>query len=59
MGLKLHVVKGDKILIGDDCILTVNHLGARPQLEFEAPPDVKIVHIHADPKKQWKNRRKE
>lgn len=59
MGLKLHVVKGDKILVGDDCIITVNSLGSRPQLELDAPPDVKIIHIHKDPKDQWKNRRKE
>lgn len=59
MGLKLHVVKGDKVMVGDDCIITINSLGSRPQLEFEAPPDVKIVHVHSDPKQQWKNRRKE
>ena len=59
MGLKLLVTKGDKIMVGDNCIITVNALGARPQLQFDAPADVKIVQIHADPKNQWKNKKKE
>ena len=58
MGLKLHVTAGDRVLVGDDCIITVNSLGRRPQLQFDAPPDVKIVHLHVDPKDQWKNWRK-
>jgi len=59
MGLKLHVTKGDKIMVGDDCIITINQLGTRPQLEFVAPADVKIVQIHSDPSKQFKNRNKQ
>ena len=58
MGLKLHVEKGDKILMGDDTIITVMSLGSRPQLHFDAPPDVKIIHVHSDPDKQFKNRKK-
>lgn len=57
-GLKLMVSKGDKILMGDDTIITVMSLGSRPQLHFDAPPDVKIIHVHSDPDKQFKNRKK-
>jgi sRNA-binding carbon storage regulator CsrA len=56
-GLKLMVEKGDKILLGDDTIITVMALGSRPQLHFDAPPDVKIIHVHSDPDKQFKNRK--
>ena len=49
MGLKLHVVKGDKILVGDDCIITVNSLGSRPQLELDAPPDGRPVVAQLGP----------
>ena len=58
MGLKLHVCKGDKILLGDDTIITVMSLGRRPQLHFDAPRDVSIKHIHSDPELQFKNRKK-
>ena len=52
------VDKGDKILLGDDTIITVMSLGSRPQLHFDAPPDVKIINVHSDPDKQFKNRKK-
>lgn len=58
MPLKLMVTKGDKILVGDDCIVEVLSLGKRTTLQFAAPPDVKILQIHNDPEDQWKNRRK-
>lgn len=57
-GLKLMVSKGDKILMGDDTIITVMSLGSRPQLHFDAPPDVKIIQVHSDPDRQFKNRKK-
>ena len=58
MGLKLMVEKGDKILIGDDTIITVMSLGKRPQLHIDAPPEVKLLHIKSDPDKQFLNRKK-
>ena len=58
MGLKLMVEKGDKILIGDDTVITVMSLGRRPQLHINAPPDVKLTHIKSDPEKQFLNRKK-
>ena len=58
MALKLLVSKGDKILMGDDTIITVMSLGRRPQLHFDAPKDVKIIHVHSDPERQFKNRKK-
>ena len=58
MPLKLMMTKDDKILVGDDCIVTVKSIGNRVQLEVNAPPDVKIVHLHSNPLDQWKNRRK-
>ena len=45
MGLKLMVEKDDKILIGDDTIITISKLGRRPTLHINAPPDVKLIHI--------------
>ena len=58
MGLKLMVEKGDKILIGDDTVISVMSLGKRPQLHIDAPPDVKLLHIKSDPDKQFLNRKK-
>lgn len=58
MGLKLMVEKGDKILMGDDTVITVMSLGKRPQLHIDAPPDVKLLHIKSDPDKQFLNRKK-
>lgn len=57
-GLKLMLSKGDKVLLGDDTIITVLSLGSRPQLHFDAPRDVKIIQIHSDPDKQFKNRKR-
>jgi len=58
MGLKLMVEKGDKILVGDDMIITVMALGTRPQLHLDAPQEVKLIHVKADPEKQFLNRKK-
>ena len=57
-GLKLMLEKGDKILIGDDTIITVMALGSRPQVHINAPPEVKLIHIKSDPDKQFLNRKK-
>ena len=58
MGLKLMVERGDKILMGDDTVITVMSIGRRPQLHIDAPPDVKLIHIKSDPDKQFLNRKK-
>lgn len=58
MGLKLMLEKGDKILVGDDIIVTVMALGKRPQVHIDAPQEVKLVHIKADPDKQFLNRKR-
>lgn len=58
MGLKLMLEKQDKILIGDDIIVTVMGLGKRPQVHIDAPQEVKLVHIKADPEKQFLNRKR-
>ena len=58
MGLKLMLEKGDKVLIGDDTIITVMGLGKRPQIHIDAPGEVKLRHIKADPEKQFLNRKK-
>ena len=58
MGLKLMLEKGDKILVGDDTIITVMALGKRPQIHIDAPAEVKLRHIKADPEKQFLNRKK-
>jgi sRNA-binding carbon storage regulator CsrA len=58
MPLKLMMEQSDKVLIGEDCILEVLRTGSKVQISLNAPPDVKIIHLHTDPEKQWKNRRK-
>ena len=58
MPLKLMLEKGDKVMVGDECIVTVLSSGGRPQLEFAAPQDVKIIHIKADSTKQFMNRKR-
>jgi len=58
MGLKLMLERGDKVLIGDDTIITVMSLGKRPQIHIDAPQEVKLTHIKADPEKQFLNRKK-
>ena len=57
MGLKLMLEKGDKVLIGDDTIITVMALGSRPQIHIDAPRERKLIHIKADPEKQFLNRK--
>lgn len=60
MPLKLLVNKGDSILVGDELIVKVVEIeGNRPQLEFVAPRHVKIVQVHADSTRQFKNANKE
>ena len=59
MPLKLMVERGDKVLVGDDCIVDVLSLGSKAQLSFNAPPDVKIIHVKADSTKQFMNRKRE
>ena len=57
MGLKLMLEKGDKVLVGDDTIITVMGLGKRPQIHIDAPGEIKLLHIKADPEKQFLNRK--
>ena len=57
MGLKLMLEKGDKVLIGDDTIITVMALGSRPQIHIDAPQELKLIHIKADPDTQFLNRK--
>lgn len=57
MGLKLMLDKSDKILIGDDIIVSVLSTGRRPQIQIDAPQDVKLKHIKLDPDKMFLNRR--
>ena len=57
MGLKLMLEKGDKVLIGEDTIITVMALGSRPQIHIDAPQEEKLIHIKADPDKQFLNRK--
>ena len=57
MGLKLMLEKGDKILLGDDTVITVLALGSRPQVQIDAPQEVKLIHIKSDPDKQFLNRK--
>ena len=57
-GLKVMVERGDKILMGDDTIITVMSLGKRPQLHIDAPRSTKLIHIKADPDKQFLNRKR-
>ena len=57
MGLKLMLEPGDKILMGDDTIISVLTTGRRPQIQIDAPPEVKLRHIKSDPDKMFLNRR--
>ena len=57
MGLKLMLSPGDKILMGDDTIISVLTTGKRPQIQIDAPPEVKLRHIKSDPDKMFLNRR--
>jgi hypothetical protein len=58
MGLKLMVEKDDKILIGDDTIITISKLGRRPTQHINAPPYGKLINIKTDQDKQFLNRKK-
>jgi hypothetical protein len=57
MGLKLMLEPGDKILMGDDTIISVLTTGKRPQIQIDAPQSVTLRHIKADPDKMFLNRR--
>lgn len=56
--LKLMVESGDKVLIGDDIMLTVLHTGGRPQLAIDAPKSVKLVHVKEDIDRMFLNRKR-
>ena len=57
MGLKLMLEPGDKVLMGDDTIISVLTVGKRPQIQIDAPQEVKLRHIKSDPDKMFLNRR--
>ena len=57
MGLKLMLEPGDKILMDDDTIISVLTTGKRPQIQIDAPPEVKLRHIKSDPDKMFLNRK--
>ena len=57
LGLKLMTETGDKVLIGDDIIISVLTTGKRPQIQIDAPMEVKLRHIKSDPDKMFLNRR--
>ena len=56
-GLKLMLEPGDKILMDDDTIISVLTTGKRPQIQIDAPKEVKLRHIKSDPDKMFLNRR--
>ena len=56
--LKLMLEPGDKILMGDDTIISVLTTGKRPQIQIDAPQEVKLRHIKSDPDKMFLNRKK-
>ena len=56
--LKLMVSTNDKILIGEDIMLTVLHTGSRPQLAIDAPREVKLVHVKEDIDRMFLNRKR-
>ena len=58
MGLKLMLSPGDKILMDDDTIISVLTTGKRPQIQIDAPMDVKLRHIKSDPDKMFLNRKR-
>ena len=57
MGLKLMLEPGDKILMDDDTIISVLTTGKRPQIQIDAPKEVKLRHIKSDPDKMFLNRK--
>ena len=56
--LKLMVEQDDKVLIGDDIMLTVLSTGGRPQLAIDAPREVKLVHVKSDIDRMFLNRKR-
>jgi sRNA-binding carbon storage regulator CsrA len=56
--LKLMVEKDDRVLIGDDIMLTVLHTGGRPQLAIDAPKSVKLTHVKSDIDRMFLNRKR-
>ena len=55
--LKLMVSDNDRILVGDEIMITVLHTGKRPQLAIDAPRSLKIVHVKEDYSAMFKNRK--
>jgi sRNA-binding carbon storage regulator CsrA len=47
----------DKILIGDEIMITVLHNGKRPQLAIDAPKDLKIILVKEDIDRMFLNRK--
>ena len=59
MGLKLTVGVGDKVICSNGVVIDVRTTSDKQtQLEFTAPPEVKIDTIFRDSNKMFKNRRK-
>ena len=55
--LKLMVSDNDRILVGDEIMITVLHTGKRPQLAIDAPRELKIIHVKDDYEAMFKNRK--
>ena len=55
--LKLMTEPHDKILIGDEIMITVLNNGRRPQLAIDAPRDLKIIHVKQDYEAMFRNRK--
>jgi sRNA-binding carbon storage regulator CsrA len=55
--LKLVIARNDRILLGDDVMITVLHTGGRPQLAIDAPQDVRIRHVKEDYESMFRNRK--
>ena len=60
MGLKLKVSTGDEIVMSGGIIIEVlaSHRDGSTTLMVDAPKEVKVHTIFADPSKQFKNLRK-
>lgn len=56
--LKLMVEQDDKILVGDDIMITVLHTGKRSQLAIDAPREVKLTHVKSDYERMFMNRKR-
>ena len=55
--LKLMVEKNDRVLVGDDIMITVLSDGKRPQLAIDAPRELKIIHVKDDYERMFLNRK--